>query len=480
MAPRRPASFVDHLFFHAAAQPDRPAVILHDRVATYAMMAQGARSVAARLRKLGFAPGEVVAIALESPIRHLIAMAALFDLGQPSLSAISPEAVLALGAPIRTILQDPGLALTPGINRVMVDESWFADAGAPRGPGFADEDALARVEITSGSTGVSKAVCNSFGEFQRRLAHQHAPQSFGVGGRVLGLLNLGSGLGSRLGAFVLQTGGTLIAAQAPREALNLASVYAAEAIVASTQQARDLMRALKAAPTPLPALRTILVGGSLATREFLKEAAARFAANVVVHYGATETGAIADAPLCRLLDLEGATGYALPNVEIEIVDEQEKPLPRGAQGAVRVRNDTMARPFPPERASEHPHLRDGWFYTGDSGRLEPDGLLVLSGRASQVINAGGLKLAPEIIEEVALGHPNVAEAAALGVLGPEGIVEIHIAIVPKSPVSEAHLIAWFGERNLEVAKIHAIDALPRTPMGKIAREELKARLTGGD
>ena len=96
----------------------------------------------------------------------------------------------------------------------------------------------------------------------------------------------------------------------------------------------------------------------------------------------------------------GATGYVAPWAELEIVDHNDRPVPAGSEGIVRIRATCQGAPYPPERAAENTSFRDGWFYPGDLGRYETDGLLVLTGRTSEVINVGGLKLAPEVIEEI--------------------------------------------------------------------------------
>ncbi len=84
-------SFVDLIFHHALARPEKPAIILADRVATYDMMAQGILRVADRIRDLGLPRGALVCLSIDSPIRHMIVGAALFRLGYPVISVPKPE-----------------------------------------------------------------------------------------------------------------------------------------------------------------------------------------------------------------------------------------------------------------------------------------------------------------------------------------------------------------------------------------------------
>ena len=474
------STFADDILYQARLRREQPAIILADRLATYDMVAQGIVRVEERLRALNLAVGEVVCVALASPIRHLILVAALFRLGVPSVSADSAESVIALKLPVRTYFQDAGGALTPGLNRILVDESWFV---GPRlvsnsARGFAGDEDLCRIEVTSGSTGAPKAISTTVAGFQQRLASQATAESLGVRGRVLVLPGISGGLGFRVVARVLSTGGTIVCAESAREALQLAAAYQVDAIVASTQQVRDLTREQKRAPIPCPSVTALLFGGALPTRGLLSEARAWLCSRTIVHYGATETGPIASTPADLLMEEEGATGFPLPGATIEVVDAEDRLAPPETVGLVRVRALAMGEAYPPGPKDAHPNLRAGWFYPGDRGRLTKEGMLILEGRASEIINTGGVKRAPELIEELVLRHPDVAEAAAFGAVGADGIEEINLAVVTRAPIAEAALINWCAARGLDVARVFAVESLPRTQMGKIRRDEVKRSLVG--
>ena len=179
------------------------------------MIAQGILRVEGAPSRRELPPGEVVCVALASPIRHLILVAALFRLGVPSVSAETAESVIALRLPVRTYFQDAGGALTPGLRRILVDETWFVGPrlATDAARGFADADVLCRVEVTSGSTGAPKAVSTIVAGFQRRIASQATAESLGVRGRVLVLPRIIGGLGFRVAARVLSTGGTIVCAE---------------------------------------------------------------------------------------------------------------------------------------------------------------------------------------------------------------------------------------------------------------------------
>ena len=477
-----PASFVDEILHYARLRPEQPAIILPDRLVSYDMLAQGILRAEARISSLELKPDELVCVTLASPIRHLIVVAALFRLGRPSMSAASVDEIVGLKFPARVYLEDAGGALTPGLRRILVDEEWFAGPRLPIRPrrGFASGDSLCVVVLSSGTTGVPKAMWLSAADAYSRIVTEghKLSDALGVRGRVLNLLRTSGGWGLALTAHTLSSGGTVVFADSARQALQMASAYHVDAIVASTQQIRDLVREQTRAPIPCPSVKALMFAGALAPPALMMEARARLCAQAIVLYGATEAGAVAATPVELVMGQEGAVGYPQPGVTLEIVDADDRPLARGVSGVVRMRTPAMAQPFPPGAKDAHPGLRGGWFYPGDRGRLTEDGMLALEGRTNEVINTGGVKRAPELIEEVVLSHPNVADVAAFGAVGTDGIEEVNLAVVSRAPIAERHLIDWCAERGLGVARVFAVDSLPRTPLGKIRREELKAGLIG--
>ena len=115
-------------------------------------------------------------------------------------------------------------------------------------------------------------------------------------------------------------------------------------------------------------------------------------------------------------------------------------------------------------------FRDGWFYPGDLGAVTADGLLILSGRASEVINAGGVKVAPSVIEQALDERREVAEAAAFGAPDADGIVRIWAAVVANEPLDLAALAAHLKGRLGESApRLFQVSSLPRTGNGKVLR-----------
>jgi acyl-coenzyme A synthetase/AMP-(fatty) acid ligase len=470
-------TFVDFIFHHARTWPEKPAIILADRVATYDMMAQGILRVEERIRALRLAPRELVCIAIDNPIRHMIVAAALFRLGHPIMSALKASDLVPYKLPFTVVLQGASEEIVAAWRQILVGDDWFFGERRPitasRPDGFESEQSICRVDLSSGTTGRPKALSLTVQACHQWMTNYYTAIGLGAWDRLLLLPGLNSSWGFTLAAHVLSAGRTMMRALTARDALQMISVYSGEAVVASSQQLREMVRAQTQAPVPLPSLRVIMAAGGLISDQLMREARARLCSTIVKQYGSTEAGSTAYALADQLADIEGATGYVVPGAEVEIVDDDRNRLAPGSEGIVRIRANWQAQSFPPGAESD---FSDGWFYPGDRGHMTPDGLLVISGRNSDVINAGGLKLAPEVIEEILLNHPTVAEVGAFGVMGASGIEEICVAVIARAPLSEQLLIDWAAERNVPVSQVFFVDALPKTSLGKIQHSVLRQQL----
>ena len=127
-------------------------------------------------------------------------------------------------------------------------------------------------------------------------------------------------------------------------------------------------------------------------------------------------------------------------------------------------------------------FRDGWFRTGDIGRLSADGYLRLVGRVKEMINRAGEKISPREVDEVLLTHPAVAEAATYGVPDAKYGEVVHAAVVTREAVEPKALMAYCGAQlaafKVPVA-IHIVAAIPKGDTGKIQRSQLAQVLDDG-
>jgi O-succinylbenzoic acid--CoA ligase len=207
-----------------------------------------------------------------------------------------------------------------------------------------------------------------------------------------------------------------------------------------------LIRLREAGLTKAPGLRGIALGGGPIPAGLL-EWAEETGIPVTPVYGMTET--------CSQV-VAGSPGRPLKGVELDI----------GPDGEILVRGPMVAAK---ERSP------DGWLHTGDLGRLDEQGRLHVDGRLKELIVTGGENVAPLEVEQALLAHPAVADAAVTGRPDPEWGEAVAAFVVPREPVDPEQLLAWCRERlaRHKVPKqIRFVDALPRSPGGKLLRARL--------
>ncbi len=174
----------------------------------------------------------------------------------------------------------------------------------------------------------------------------------------------------------------------------------------------------------------------------------------------------------------GAVGKPLDDIEVQIVDNDDKPLPTGERGEIVVRGPNVMLGYYNNPAATEDTIRGGWLHTGDVGYLDEDGYLYIVERKKDLIIRNGQNVYPRDAEEVLAQHPAVMEVAVVGIpsekYGEE--VKAYVALRPGQQVSAEDLIAY-SQQSLANYKtpayIEFIEALPRNPIGKINKRALR-------
>ncbi|KAM4055780.1 AMP-binding enzyme [Hirsutella rhossiliensis] len=229
-------------------------------------------------------------------------------------------------------------------------------------------------------------------------------------------------------------------------------------------------------------IRQAAGGAAPLSREIQQAASDKIAPGYIVGqvYGMTETtGAITYTPLGRT-DTIGSLSPLLPNMTLRIVDDDDKDVPSGQPGEALVKGPVVTKGYHnrPE-ANKTAFLADGWFRTGDVLRVEK-GLLYLVDRKKELIKYKGLQVAPAELEGVLMAHPSVADAAVIGLMqGSEEVPRAYVVLAPavRGKTSEADLVAYVKSKVAAYKQLRGgvvlVDAVPRSPAGKILRNELR-------
>jgi long-chain acyl-CoA synthetase len=226
----------------------------------------------------------------------------------------------------------------------------------------------------------------------------------------------------------------------------------------------------------LSSLRLCFSAGTALPRPSFEAFGERFGILVRQLYGSTETGIISanmsDDPVATF----ESVGAPLGEVEIAIVDDEGESLPVGELGEVTVRSPAATNGYAEMDEPNRQAFREGWYFTGDLGRLDGDGMLSLAGRKKLLIEIGGYKVDPIEVQDVVEAHPSVEEAIVVGVPGEvEGEEAIKAVAVPSEDCEERELIVFCRERlaNFKVPQeVEFRDEIPKSPLGKILRKYL--------
>ncbi len=232
-------------------------------------------------------------------------------------------------------------------------------------------------------------------------------------------------------------------------------------------------------------MRLFISGSAPLLASVHAEFAERTGHAILERYGMTETSMLTSNPL----DGErrsGTVGFALPGVDVRVVDDAGAVVSRGTVGSIDVRGPNVFSGYwrrPDLTATEF--TADGWFRTGDLGRFDDQGYLHIVGRSKDLIISGGLNVYPKEIEDVIDRLEGVVESAVVGVPDAdfgEAVVAV-VVCAPGVTVDPAALRAGVRERlaSFKVPKrVHVVDSLPRNAMGKVEKAVLRRRFETDD
>ncbi len=175
-----------------------------------------------------------------------------------------------------------------------------------------------------------------------------------------------------------------------------------------------------------------------------------------------------------------SVGQPLPGVEIEIRDEEGRPVPAGERGEIYVRGEQVSGEYEGRGSVVD---SEGWFPTRDAGSLDADGYLFLEGRADDVIVRGGENLSPGEIEDVLLTHPAIADAAVVGIASEQWGEAVAAAVVAKAGLQiEVTELQEFVQERLRSSRVPEViqvwPELPYNETGKLLRRVVRSELGG--
>jgi long-chain acyl-CoA synthetase len=341
-------------------------------------------------------------------------------------------------------------------------------------------DDLAVILYTSGTTGVPKGVALSHDNLESNARAAASLNELGREDWAVAVLPLSHSYG-----LTVMNAGHILGSRAA-----LLRWFQPEAVLRTIEEFRAV--SMSAVPTMLVYLlnfpdadrfdtHSMRVWGSGAAPlpvEIVEPFERKFGGRILEGYGLTEASPVVSAHRLSSPRKLGSVGRAIPGVEISIQDDLDRPLPAGELGevCVRGRNVMVGYYRNPEETART--VRAGWLHTGDMGRLDQDGFLFIVERKKDLIIRGGFNIYPREVEEVLYAHPKVAEAAVVGMKDElMGEDVLAFVVLRSGERASAEEIGAFCEGRLARFKcpkqIRVVESLPKSPIGKILRKELR-------
>ncbi|MDF1793496.1 MAG: AMP-binding protein [Thalassobaculaceae bacterium] len=487
---------------HAKTRPEAPAVLYGTLRIGWGDLHARVQRLAAWLAEAGVGRGSVVALVMKNSPAFIDLTFSISWLGGillPINYRLSPEEIAYIASDSEAALlvvdaEFEALTETLPIRRIVLSTALQSDpegltlgGSQPPPPFHPSPGDLFRLMYTSGTTDRPKGVMHSYGNLAWKVAGQVADLAIASDDRLCitgPLYHVGAS--DLPGLTVLMMGGTI----------SLLREFSAEAVLRTIERDRVTgiwmapvmtCRVLDAAPRgtwDLTSLRWCIAGGDRTPEARIRQFDGVFPnARYIDSYGLTETCS-GDTTMVAGMEIAkiGSVGRPLPNVEIEIRDEEGTPLASGTRGEICIRGGKVTAGYWNDSArTAAAFWPDGWFRSGDLGYLDADGYLFLVDRQKDLIISGGENISPSEIERVVRELQQVDDVAVVARADPEwGERPVAFAVIKAGGTLDLAELTAHCRRHLAGFKVpkelHLVDELPRNPSGKVLRRALRDRL----
>jgi long-chain acyl-CoA synthetase len=456
----------------AAEHGERTALWVDGAAVSYLELDRLAACASGVLHERGVRPGDRVALRLPNSTAFVAAY----------FGALRAGAVV---VPLNVLLAPPEVAerVAASTPRAVVDEPLPSDCEPWSDIAERAEDDTAVILFTSGTSGRPKGAILTHGGIRVAARNAADAMAFGPDDVILGAAPFSHVLGQSTGlvsTFVAGGAVTVVQRFDAERTLGAMTETGTTILLGVPTMCIALSQAARGTGAgALPPVRIAHVGGAAVPVEVARDFERTFGGEVYEGYGLTELSGIATTYTVGQERRPGSVGTPLGGTELRIAQPDERGV-----GEVQFRGPSVIPGYwNDERATAEAIDADGWLSTGDLGHVDEDGYLFLVDRKKEMIIRGGYNVYPREVEEVLYAHPDVLEAAVVGVphdtLGED--VAALVVVRPGARVTPDELQAWTKERVAAYKyprRIALVDDLPKGPTGKILKREIDRAVLG--
>jgi acyl-CoA synthetase (AMP-forming)/AMP-acid ligase II len=490
----------DSLRRNAYKYPAKVAVKDSRRATTYLELNQRVNGIAHGLQEKGIGRGDPVALLVGNRIEHIEVLFALAKIGALAIPldvkwrSIEIASTLGHLRPVALVLEPEGASAYDEAKKqgtlgsikheILVGDSDYekmAKAGSLKEP-----EALVREEddfivmITSGTTGFPKGCLANHRTYVLICINNAIEKGMGPHDTAILASPIYFSHGRNFSLTAIYFGGTLVLHERFEAGKFLQTVEKEKVtyIGAVPTMCERLLEAPDLGRYDLRSLRCISITGGKLQPRTMEGLRKHLTPNVYRTYAATDCGQMAISTPRDLDYKPAAAGRPIWCVDLRIVDDADNPVPLKETGEIICQSALATQGYyrNPEATAES--FRDGWFYTGDLGYFDEEGFLYVVGRKKDMIKSGGISVYPDEIETILYTHPDVSEAAVIGLPDPRwGEAVKAVIVLKRGAATNADGLTQFCKERLAPYKVpksvDIVSSIPRTDMGKVAKEKLR-------
>lgn len=480
------------LVSNARSRPLHPALIDGDRTVTFSELENLVGRTASALRDFGLNAGDRTGVCMPDTAEQMVVIYALLRLGAVVVpmdvrwTATEVERVAAQFSVGCIVLAERSRVSPKGNFSVVQIDAGFCerrDAVQPVTTWPTTADSPAMLSLSSGTTGgVPSGPLVTHGVYVHRFVCDLLSQGFHMDDVNLCATPLYFGAGRNITMANLFVGATVVLYPPPYEMEDLVAAVGRHAVT-SMFLVPTLLRRLLALPDDgrllLPSLRMLISSGASLHADEFEAVRRRLSPNLLNVYATTEAGTISVLLPAESSRSGGSVGRPAAFTDVEVVDQDRRTLPTGEIGEIRYRGPATPNVLVSEQREIPAALNGGWFYPGDLGYFDQQGLLYVVGRTKDVIIRGGVNIFANEIEAVLTGYDDVLDASVVAAVSAEFGEEVAAFVVARREVSEQVLMSRCRE-SLAGYKIPAhwffVEELPKSAIGKVNKSALQSLL----